>query len=118
MPRNWTPNEDALLGTTIDRKVAARLGCTIMQVTNRRIALGVPAFKKNSRDWSPAELALLGTMSDSALAAKLDCSRKHVSEVRQRHGVAPFSAKNVPRKVRRKLAARRRRKQSPSLAKE
>lgn len=41
---DWTPNEDALLGTDRDRAVAQKVGRTIAAVRQRRQALGIPAY--------------------------------------------------------------------------
>ena len=41
--REWTPADDALLGTMTDPEVAAHLGCTWRMVYNRRVKLGVSA---------------------------------------------------------------------------
>lgn len=40
----WTPAMDALVGTNIDRKVAATLGLKLAQVQRRRVELGRPPF--------------------------------------------------------------------------
>jgi hypothetical protein len=44
--REWTPAEDALLGTMTDPELAARLGCTWRLVYNRRVKLGVASFTR------------------------------------------------------------------------
>lgn len=41
---SWTPAMDALVGTDIDRKVAAILGLKLAQVQRRRVELGRPPF--------------------------------------------------------------------------
>jgi hypothetical protein len=62
-----------------DHEVAERTGRTEAAVSDRRYALGVPAFiKRKPRGravkWTPAKDRLLGTMSDSLVAARLGCS--------------------------------------------
>ena len=41
---NWTPEEDALLGTMTDAKVAVKVGRTPKDVAGRRYRIGVAAF--------------------------------------------------------------------------
>lgn len=41
----WTPEEEAILGTALDREIARRLGRTIPAVRMRRKALGIPAIR-------------------------------------------------------------------------
>ncbi len=45
-PRDWTKDDDALLGTMPDSQVVARLGCTPAMVRNRRGRLGVLGFPR------------------------------------------------------------------------
>lgn len=42
--REWTPSEDAILGTASDREAAEKLNRTIAAVRSRRHALRIPAF--------------------------------------------------------------------------
>lgn len=90
----WTPQEDALLGTMIDKKVARRLGRRPEAVAQRRRELGIPAFRarpaRAHRAWSAAEDALLGTMTDKDLAAQLGCSTAEVFNRRRKLNVAPY----------------------------
>ena len=44
--REWAPADDDLLGTMTDPELAARLGCTVRMVYNRRVKLGVAAFSR------------------------------------------------------------------------
>jgi hypothetical protein len=41
----WTDKEDALLGTDIDRVIAAKLKRSSTAVSNRRVKLGIPSAK-------------------------------------------------------------------------
>lgn len=42
----WTPQEDALLGTTTDRAIAAKLQRSSVAVSNRRTKLGIARRQK------------------------------------------------------------------------
>lgn len=42
----WTPEEDALLGTMMDKDVAARLGVGKQAVFERRTQLDIPSFRE------------------------------------------------------------------------
>jgi hypothetical protein len=56
----WTPEEDKLLGTAIDSKIAKRLGRTPAGVLQRWLRLSIPAFGEVSRlrrsKWGPTEI--------------------------------------------------------------
>jgi hypothetical protein len=43
--RAWRPEEDAMLGTDIDRVIAEKLGRTWSSVCSRREGLGIPSFR-------------------------------------------------------------------------
>jgi hypothetical protein len=43
--RLWTPQEEALLGTSFDRMVAVALGRTWSAVATRREKLGIPSYR-------------------------------------------------------------------------
>lgn len=45
----FTPEEDALLGTDVDRVIAERIGTTTSAVSNRRKRLNIPPHKKRGR---------------------------------------------------------------------
>jgi hypothetical protein len=83
----WTAKEDALLGTTTDGEVAAKLGLTIGTVTHRRRNFGKAVKFAHRRPWNPEEDALLGTAPDTEIVARLG---RHVSTVcirRQKLGI-------------------------------
>jgi hypothetical protein len=44
----WTEQEDALLGTDIDRVIAVKLKRSSTAVANRRMKLGIAAFKNSA----------------------------------------------------------------------
>ena len=91
----WKAEEDALLGTMMDKNVAKRTGRTESAVSERRYVLGVPAFTKRKPrsepvNWTPAKDRLLGTMADPDLARKLKCSPMAVFYRRRRLKIAAF----------------------------
>ncbi|HEX9046774.1 MAG TPA: hypothetical protein VF988_07090, partial [Verrucomicrobiae bacterium] len=90
----WTPEEDALLGTLTDGEVAARLGLTIPAVAHRRRRLGRAVRFAHRRPWTPEEDALLGTASDTAIAAQLDRAIATVCMRRQKLGIPNFYWQN------------------------
>src|SRR5205823_9581952 len=55
----WTPEEDKLLGTMPDRKVAARLGRSSIAVMKRRLRLGIDYRAAVRPRWPEEALALL-----------------------------------------------------------
>jgi hypothetical protein len=44
----WTEKEDLLLGTDLDRVIAAKLGRSSTAISNRRKKLRIPAFTKRT----------------------------------------------------------------------
>ncbi len=107
--RAWTPEDDAKLGTDIDRNIAKRLGRSVRSIESRRRVLGVAPYIPHDREWTADEIAMLGTTSDAALADHLGCSRLTVYRQRERHGIGPFSAGNAPKRSRAKVHRRRER---------
>lgn len=95
--RAWTEEEERLLGTMTDAKLAAKLGRSPSAVTMKRLDQGIAPSRPRSRRWSEQELALLGKMTDAKLAARMGVSRKHVLQKRRTLGRRAFSAKNSPR---------------------
>jgi len=69
---SYSPQEDALLGTMPDGKVAGILGRTAASVRNRRIRLGIELQHRVRRDWTAGEDALLGKHTDSEVARRLN----------------------------------------------
>jgi len=92
--RAWTAEEDALLGTMTDQRLARRLGRGQGAVARRRRELGVPAYRARvpqvRREWAQGEDALLGTMTDKDLAERLGCRTQEVYSRRRRLGIPPF----------------------------
>ena len=50
MAHDWTPEEDALLGTATDRAIAAHVGVPPEEVRARRRALGIAAYSPHRPD--------------------------------------------------------------------
>jgi hypothetical protein len=89
----WKPEQDALLGTMPDLKLAKLLKRNKTTIRERRLKLGVPSFRRHapftpSREWTPADDALLGTMTDPELATRLGCTWRMVYNRRVKLGVA------------------------------
>lgn len=74
-----------LLGTCLDREIAALAGCTSSAVSFRRRQLGIPSY--NSKPKPPGEL---GTMPDGVLAQKLGVSANAIMHRRQRLGIPAY----------------------------
>ncbi|HZZ77570.1 MAG TPA: hypothetical protein VFE62_03570 [Gemmataceae bacterium] len=91
----WSAEDDALLGTMLDREVSRRIGRSERAVVDRRRVLGVAPFTKRSAprghaNWSPAQDRLLGTMPDVELARKLRCSPMSVFYRRRKLGITRY----------------------------
>jgi hypothetical protein len=56
--------EDELLGTMTDRKLAKRLGRTVVAVRVRRVRLRIPIMDSKFRLWRPVDNQLLGKRPD------------------------------------------------------
>jgi hypothetical protein len=76
--RNWTPEEEALLGTATDAQIARRLRRTVGSVAWRRREKGIPPLT-NVRPWTAQEIAMLGTLTDRKIARKLGRTASAVS---------------------------------------
>ncbi|MFO0806012.1 MAG: hypothetical protein U0791_23145 [Gemmataceae bacterium] len=76
MVREWTPAEDAMLGTAPDSIIARSLARSKSTISNRRRQLGIPNFRPV---WAAEAEAMLGTMPDHAVAAILGKSITQVS---------------------------------------
>jgi hypothetical protein len=99
--RIWQPEEIALLGKASDKEIAARLGCSVGSVHNKRRALRIlsPNWTPGqSRSWRPEEIALLGTAADKEIAKRLGRSLASVQLKRHRSGIP--SAKESKRQAR------------------
>jgi hypothetical protein len=97
-PTAWTPEMDALLGTTTDAAAAARLGLSSATISNRRMALGIPPFRRHENrqpeTWSAEHIALLGTRVDREIARLVGCCPATVAAKREALGIP---AKGPPR---------------------
>lgn len=88
-PREWTEEEEALLGKFSDRDVGRKLGISHNIVNARRTILKIPAAQ-GANFWTDSRDALLGTMVDSALAQQFGRSFWEVYERRKMLGIPPF----------------------------
>jgi len=92
----YTPEEEKLMGTVPDEKLAEVLGRTRLAVQARRIQLKIPKFDARLHQWTPGEDALLGTMRDGELAARLGLSLNAVAHRRRRLGIPVYFAHRRP----------------------
>ena len=132
----YTREEDRLLGTMADGRLAALLGRTKNSVRNRRIRLRkLRCAAARGRSWNAEEDALLGLYADSEVARRLRRSYGSVQCRRLKLGIAchhpeftpwtaeqdswfgQFSPQQISRRTRRSVAAVRRqgRKVRPDL---
>lgn len=84
----WSAEDDALLGTDYDAKIAARLGLKAKQVEHRRNALGIPPVAP--REWTPEEDALLGTDTLVKLSARLERPTSQIHKRMKQLGTVPY----------------------------
>jgi len=110
--REWTPEEDQLLGAQSDQALAKRLDCCAPTIASRRRILGIRRFWRTYiSQWTAAEDKLLGADTDQAIARKLGRTRKSVTHRRHKLGVPskPMDYEETSRRSK-KLWAERRRK--------
>lgn len=86
----WSPAEDALLGTDYDVKIAARMGLKAKQVEHRRNALGIPPVAP--REWTPEEEALLGADTLAKLSVRLDRPTSQIHKRMKQLGITSYGA--------------------------
>ena len=85
--RRWTPDDDALLGTMVDRLVAEQLGCTLLQVFGRRRKLGIIA-KHNTNSYDPDQHdSMLGKKSDTDISGEIGVSISYIRRRRIKLGI-------------------------------
>jgi hypothetical protein len=77
----WTPEEDALLGTMPDKKLARRLKRSYDAVAARRLHQGIPSCNPKRKLWRPEDDRVLGTRPDGQIALLL---RRTVLSIRNR----------------------------------
>src|SRR5205823_1457739 len=92
----WRPEDDQVLGTRPDDKIALLLGRTVNAVKARRHVLGILSVTHRQRgparppkQWTAEEAKLLGTMPDAQAAKKLGLGTWTVGDRRRELGVAP-----------------------------
>ena len=98
--RLFTPEEEALLGTMLDKDVAAKTGRSFASIVGRRALLGIESFRKRTRSngrprkpFSPDEDALLGTLPDQEVADRLNRGLDGVRERRIALGIGTFRSR-------------------------
>jgi len=81
----WSASDLALLGTMPDWTLADRMGITISTVRNKRLALGVVAWRARSisENWTKEKIAMLGTAPDEVLAREFGVTRQAVDKKRK-----------------------------------
>src|SRR5207253_10965125 len=92
----YTAEEDKLLGTMPDERLAQHFGRTRLAVQARRIQLKIPKFDPQLHRWTPEEDALLGTVTDGKLAARLGLTTGAVAHRRRRLGICVRFAHRRP----------------------
>jgi biotin operon repressor len=85
--RRWTAEEDALLGTMSDQKLARKLGRPVRTVIKRREVKHIWLLKK---PWRPEDDKILGTRPDSQVAKMLGRRLLTVAARRRSLGVRCF----------------------------
>ncbi len=87
---NWTEQDEQLLGSTSDRRVAAQIGVTPMQVMYRRKHLGIPSpGKKPSLRWTQKRIAQLGREPDHVLAKQWNVPQGVIRKKREELAIEP-----------------------------
>jgi len=86
--RQWTPEEEALLGSMPDPELAGHLKRPVMRVGTRRRQLGIPAF--DPRGWSQQRHARLIPISRAKLRARRFALGLTQEQVSQRSGLTSY----------------------------
>jgi hypothetical protein len=93
----WSPEQDALLGTDSDTAIARRLGVPLGTVRYRRGKLRIPSTSVDRvYDWTPEKDALLGTASDMDVAIKLGITQKQAEYRRRKLRIAYYQGSSTP----------------------
>lgn len=95
----WTAQTLAQLGKITDTDIAKQLGVPVANVRLKRLALGLPAAKRESHQrikWTPEMDALLGTDFDFAIARKLRMSVTSVASRRKQLKIASWKESKTP----------------------
>ena len=78
---HWTSEEDDLLGTMPDKKLARRLKRSYDAVAARRLNKGIPPCNPKRKSWQPEDDRVLGTRPDDQIALLL---RRTVASIKNR----------------------------------
>lgn len=81
----WTPGQISRLGTMSDVEFARRERIALSRVGCKRLALGIPAFRKVK--WTKAIIAILGKKTDAQVADILGCGQPLVTRKRTILGI-------------------------------
>jgi len=93
----WTPEALALLGTDIDKNVAAKIGCNLHTIHQKRRELGIPSFNphRGKTNWDEI-IPHLGTMPDDEIARKFSVGIQNVRLHRLRAGIPSYCKVHKP----------------------
>ncbi|NVL49860.1 hypothetical protein F2S72_08920 [Pseudomonas syringae pv. actinidiae] len=106
---DWTPQNIALLGTMTDQAVADRIGGKADAIREKRLALGIKAFKPASSpvkgkprpnfNWTEQAISLLGTKPDKQVAQELGLATTTVALKRRSLGIGGLKSRRPPIKL-------------------
>jgi hypothetical protein len=88
----WAPEENALLGTIPDKRLARRLKRSYDAVAARRLRQGIPSCNPKRKLWRPEDDQILGTRPDGQIALLL---RRTVLSIRNRRRKLGVRAKRA-----------------------
>ena len=102
--RNWTPEDDALLGKMFDEQAAKIIGCSTASVTNRRNKLNIQSYLSKLREKKRKELGpkidpLLETMPDKDIAEEVGCAYSYVKKYRKSLNIPAYKTNEIPQEV-------------------
>jgi hypothetical protein len=85
--REWTAEQDALIGTDTDSAIARALNLPYSAIAYRRHSLGIA---RPSRRWTANQMALLGTAADQEVGRRVGKSATAVAKKRLERGIPAF----------------------------
>jgi hypothetical protein len=83
----WTPEQDKLLGTMRDSRLASRLKRTVVSVSVHRKRKGIPIFNSKVHTWTAEDDQILGTRPDKQIALLPGVTVMAVKHRRSRLGI-------------------------------
>lgn len=106
---DWTPQNIGLLGTMTDQAVADKIGGKADAIREKRLALGIKAFKPKASpvkgkprpnfNWTEQAIALLGTKPDKQVAQELGLATTTVALKRRSLGIEGLKSRRPPIKI-------------------